>query len=103
MQTWGLELEMRATPQMPVLVPPQTWRATQPPSVERCVAAFEHAQSFTIGAEEELLLVDRDSLDLAHEVPCVLKAIGHDHRFAPELRAAQLEIITPVCATAADV
>jgi carboxylate-amine ligase len=33
----------------------------------------------------------------------VLDRLGRDGRFAPELRAAQLEIITPVCATASDV
>jgi glutamate---cysteine ligase / carboxylate-amine ligase len=47
------------------------------------------------------MLVERSSGELAHEVARVLPEF--DRRFAPELRAAQLEIITPVCATAADV
>jgi glutamate---cysteine ligase / carboxylate-amine ligase len=82
------------------LTPPRAWPAS-PLRVDRCVAAFEETQSFTIGAEEELMLVHRASGDLAHEVDRVLDP--SDSRFAPELRAAQLEIITPICATAADV
>jgi glutamate---cysteine ligase / carboxylate-amine ligase len=82
------------------LAPPRAWPYS-PLRVERCVAAFDETQSFTIGAEEELMLVHRGSGDLAHEVDRVLDR--SDSRFAPELRAAQLEIITPVCATAADV
>jgi len=89
--------------ELPSLVPSPAWAEAVPLTVERCLAAFDHATSFTIGAEEELMLVDRTSLDLAHEGARVLQLVGRDGRFAPELRAAQLEIITPVCATAADV
>ena len=85
------------------VAPLRGWAASAPLTVERCLAAFEHATSFTIGAEEELMLVDTASLDLAHESGRVLEPLRGDRRFAPELRAAQLEIITPVCATAADV
>jgi len=67
------------------------------------VAAFDHATSFTVGVEEELMLVDRRTLDLSPEVARVLDLLGRDGRFEPELRAAQLEIVTPVCVTASDV
>jgi carboxylate-amine ligase len=79
------------------------WAVGREPTVEACVAAFDHATSFTIGAEEELMLLDRATSDLAHDVKSVLAGVASDRRFAPELRAAQLEIITPVCASAADV
>jgi carboxylate-amine ligase len=71
-------------------------------TLERCLAAFEHEHAFTIGVEEELMLVERDSLDLAPVIHEVLGLLAGDDRFASELRAAQIEIITPVCATAAD-
>src|SRR3954452_13472432 len=34
------------------------WEPTPPLTVTRCRAAFEHARPFTVGAEEELMLVD---------------------------------------------
>jgi glutamate---cysteine ligase / carboxylate-amine ligase len=83
------------------VAPQRAWPPSASLSVERCRAAFDQAVSFTIGAEEELMLVQRESGELAHEADRVLPLV--DSRFAPELRAAQLEIITPVCVTAADV
>jgi carboxylate-amine ligase len=83
------------------LAPPRAWPPTHALSVERFEAAFDAPEPFTIGAEEELMLVDRESLDLVPEAQRVLA--GLDSRYASELRAAQLEIVTPVCATAADV
>src|SRR5215217_7682286 len=85
------------------LAPARGWPAAGAPTVERCVAAFDHATSFTVGVEEELMLVDRRTLDLSPEVARVLDLLGRDGRFEPELRAAQLEIVTPVCVTASDV
>jgi len=78
------------------------WEPTPPLTVTRCRAAFEHARPFTVGAEEELMLVDPVSFDLAPVIEDVLPLVCGDGRFVKELRAAQIEIVTPVCATAAD-
>jgi carboxylate-amine ligase len=74
---------------------PPVWELSAPLTVARVVAAFEHTLSFTIGVEEELMLVDAETFDLA-------PLLAGDRRFSRELRAAQIEIITPVCMTAAD-
>ena len=65
-------------------------------------------QNFTIGIEEEYLLVDPVSRDLAAEPPAELleecqrritAEIGH---VAPEFLRAQLEVDTPVCRSLAE-
>ncbi len=55
----------------------------------------------TIGAEEELLLVDRDG-GLAPVAAQIKSALADDRRFALEFRAAQIETVSPVCVTAVD-
>ncbi|MFL5952565.1 MAG: YbdK family carboxylate-amine ligase [Gaiellaceae bacterium] len=81
---------------------PPAWEVTPPLTVGGCRATFEHATSFTVGVEEELMLVERRSLELAPAIDDVLPLLGGDTQFSKELRAAQIEIVTPVCATAAD-
>src|SRR4051794_9740360 len=56
----------------------------------------------TVGIEEELMLVDAGTLDLAPRAHAVLAATGGDPRFKPELPAAQLEIAVPPAATVAE-
>src|SRR3954470_4508600 len=56
-----------------------TWLATR--GVKRCRAAFEHARPFTVGAEEELMLVDPVSFDLAPVIEDVLPLVSGDGRF----------------------
>jgi carboxylate-amine ligase len=72
-----------------------------PLGVEDWVAAFERHSRFTIGVEEELMLLDPVTLDLAPVAPDLLPLVGDPH-FSTELNAAQLEIITPVCGTATE-
>jgi carboxylate-amine ligase len=62
-------------------------------------AAFEEPAPMTVGIEEELMLLDAHSLDLAPRAPEVLAATGGDPRFKPELPAAQVEIAVPPAAT----
>jgi glutamate---cysteine ligase / carboxylate-amine ligase len=62
-------------------------------------AAFEIEAPLTIGVEEELMLLDPDSLDLAPVATKLLARTGGDPRFKLELPAAQLEIVTPPLAT----
>lgn len=62
-------------------------------------AAFEAPGPPTVGLEEELMLLDPETLDLAPRAPEVLAALGGDPRFKLELPASQLEIITAPHAT----
>jgi glutamate---cysteine ligase / carboxylate-amine ligase len=58
-------------------------------------AAFDSAKAFTIGIEEELMLLDPLTFDLAPRARELLARTGHDERFKLELPAAQLELLTP--------
>jgi carboxylate-amine ligase len=71
-------------------------------TVTEAVAAFNHRHSFTVGVEEELMLVDTETLELAPAVDEVMGVLGSDERFARELRPSQIEIVSRVCTTAAD-
>jgi glutamate---cysteine ligase / carboxylate-amine ligase len=79
------------------------WDVTPPLTVARCEAAFEHTLPFTVGVEEEVMLVEPETFDLAPAIDSVLPLMEGDARFCKELRAAQIEIVTPVCVNAADV
>ncbi|SLN09797.1 Carboxylate-amine ligase YbdK [Roseovarius litorisediminis] len=59
------------------------------------------APDFTIGIEEEYLLVDRDSLALADAPPELLTACQNDleDQVSPEFLTCQIEIGTKVCRT----
>lgn len=65
--------------------------------------AFDAPEPLTLGLEEELMLLDSDSLDLA---PCareLMERVGDDERFKPEMPAAQFEIVTPPRSRVSDV
>jgi carboxylate-amine ligase len=55
---------------------------------------------FTIGIEEELMLLDPDTLDLAHGIEAVLGSVDAEHATSvkPELFQSVLEIATKPCA-----
>lgn len=59
---------------------------------------------FTVGIEEELMLIDADSLDLAQEVEAVLAAVPSqlEGQVKRELMQSVLEVATTPCATVAD-
>jgi glutamate---cysteine ligase / carboxylate-amine ligase len=61
--------------------------------------AFEAAGPMTVGVEEELMLLDAETLDLAPRAAEVLERVRGDPRFKPELPAAQLEIVLPPAST----
>src|SRR5438270_851466 len=68
--------------------------------------AFGQSEPYTLGVEEEYMLLDGESFDLVQHIDTVLAAIeGHEleTRINPELMQSVLEIATPVCHTAADV
>jgi glutamate---cysteine ligase / carboxylate-amine ligase len=62
-------------------------------------AAFEREEPMTIGAEEELMLLDPVDHDLAPEAVRVLELLEGDARFKPELPASQIESLTTPAAT----
>jgi carboxylate-amine ligase len=57
-------------------------------------AAFDAAVDGTVGLEEELMLLDAGTLDLAPRAAEVIAGLGGDARFKLEMPAAQLEIVT---------
>jgi carboxylate-amine ligase len=63
---------------------------------------FSGQPGSTVGLEEELILLDPESLLPANGVELVLARLAGDGRFRPELRAAQLELVSPICLTVAD-
>ncbi|HKP91447.1 MAG TPA: YbdK family carboxylate-amine ligase [Thermoleophilaceae bacterium] len=62
-------------------------------------AAFESDRPLTVGIEEELMLLDPATLDLAPRSEELLERTGRDPRFKLELPAAQIEIVSPPAAT----
>ena len=68
--------------------------------------AYGKSDPYTLGVEEEYMLLDGETFDLVQHVDTVLAATsGHEleSRINPELMQSVLEIATPVCHTAADV
>jgi glutamate---cysteine ligase / carboxylate-amine ligase len=68
--------------------------------------SFGRGDPYTLGVEEEYMLLDAETYDLVQHVDTVLAAVaGHEleARINPELMQSVLEITTPVCRTAADV
>jgi len=67
---------------------------------------FGDSDPFTLGVEEEYMLLDPESFDLVQHIDTVLDAVQGDEladRINSELMQSVLEIATPVCRTAADV
>jgi carboxylate-amine ligase len=67
---------------------------------------FGAGDPFTLGVEEEYMLLDGDSFDLVQHVDTVLSAVTNGdsrERIGPELMQSVVEISTPVCADVAEV
>src|SRR5262249_42832672 len=68
--------------------------------------SFGKGDPFTLGVEEEYMLLDSETFDLVQHIDTVLAAVaGHEleERINAELMQSVIEITTPVCRTAADV
>src|SRR5947209_15488903 len=68
--------------------------------------AFGKSDPYTLGVEEEYMLLDSETFDLVQHIDTVLAATtGHEleSRINPELMQSVLEIATPVCHSASDV
>ncbi len=67
---------------------------------------FGDSDPYTLGVEEEYMLLDAETFDLVQHIDTVLAAVaGHEleTRINAELMQSVLEIATPVCRTAGDV
>jgi carboxylate-amine ligase len=67
---------------------------------------FGDSPPFTLGVEEEYMLLDPETFDLVQHVDMVLTAVQNGEfteRIGPELMQSVVEISTPVCRTAGDV
>jgi carboxylate-amine ligase len=68
--------------------------------------AFGTSDPYTLGVEEEYMLLDSETFDLVQHIDTVLAAVqGHElePRINAELMQSVIEIATPVCHTAGDV
>ena len=66
---------------------------------------FGDGPAYTLGVEEEYMLLDGDSFDLVQRIDTVLAAfVGHEDeaQMKPELMQSTLEVATPVCRTAGE-
>jgi glutamate---cysteine ligase / carboxylate-amine ligase len=68
------------------------------PSVAKLRAIFDAAPAYTVGIEDEVMLLDPGSLELVPYAQQVLARLNDDQRFKLELPASQLEIVTPASA-----
>src|SRR6267142_6268234 len=67
---------------------------------------FGQSDPYTLGVEEEYMLLDGETFDLVQHIDTVLAAVeGHEleNRINAELMQSVLEIATPICRTPADV
>ena len=67
---------------------------------------FGAGDQYTLGVEEEYMLLDNESFDLVQHVDTVLSAAQNGEltdRIGPELMQSVVEISTPVCESVADV
>jgi glutamate---cysteine ligase / carboxylate-amine ligase len=67
---------------------------------------FGATPPYTLGVEEEYMLLDPESFDLVQHVDTVLTAVRENEmveRIGPELMQSVVEISTPVCHTAGDI
>lgn len=74
---------------------------TPPPSSAQLRAVFDEPSALTVGVEEEVVLLDAETLDLAPRGAALLAAAGPNAPFKLEMPAAQVEIVGSPAATAA--
>ncbi len=70
-----------------------------PPTAADLRARFDAAPAYTVGIEDEVMVLDPDSLELTPRAREVLARMGGDPRYKLELPASQLEIVVPPSAT----
>jgi carboxylate-amine ligase len=70
-----------------------------PPTAAELRARFDAAPAYTVGIEDEVMVLDPHTYELVPRAREVLARAGEDHRFKLELPASQLEILTAPFAT----
>ncbi len=91
---------------MKQLVPRSITGLADAPAASVVDHKFGASEPYTLGVEEEYMLLDPESFDLVQHIEMVLDAIQGDElasRLNAELMQSVLEIATPVCRTAGDV
>jgi carboxylate-amine ligase len=74
-----------------------------PPSGKALRAAFDHPVDLTVAAEEELLVLDPRTFDLTSAAPGLFLSLDDAERYRQEISPAQLEIVSGICTTSAEV
>jgi len=90
----------------PQVVPPSITGLEHSPRASVLDHRFGSSPQYTLGVEEEYMLLDPTSYDLVQHIETVLEAVEGDElgeRINAELMQSVLEIATPVCHTAGDV
>jgi carboxylate-amine ligase len=67
--------------------------------------SFGQGDPYTLGVEEEYMLLDGETFDLVQRIDTILAAfVGHEEeaRMKPELMQSTLEVATPVCRSAGE-
>jgi glutamate---cysteine ligase / carboxylate-amine ligase len=82
--------------------PTAEMHALPPPTAEDLRGAFDQTPPYTIGIEEEVMLLHPDSLELTPCAPELLARLAGDPRFKLELPAAHLEIALPPVGSAGE-
>jgi glutamate---cysteine ligase / carboxylate-amine ligase len=88
------------------VVPPSITGVAGAPAASVLDHRFGESDPFTLGVEEEYMLLDPESFDLVQHIEAVLDAAEGDElaeRLNAELMQSVLEIATPICRTTADV
>jgi len=76
---------------------------TATPSAHELREAFDRAAPYTIGIEEEVMLLDPETLELAPRAQELIERLSGDPRFKLELPASHVEIVLPPLRDAAAV
>jgi carboxylate-amine ligase len=84
------------------LDPVPRWDGRGTPDIDAWRAHFEHEQPYRIGMEDELFLHDEATGGLTGLPRELRSAFEREERFASELPAGQLEVITPPCETVSE-
>jgi len=88
------------------VIPPSITGIVDAPAASVVDHKFGASDPYTLGVEEEYMLLDPQSFDLVQHIETVLDAVAGDEladRINSELMQSVLEIATPVCTTAGDV
>ncbi len=91
---------------MKQVVPPSITGVEGAPAASVLDHKFGASDPFTLGVEEEYMLLDPETFDLVQHIETVLDAVQGDEladQINAELMQSVLEIATPVCETAGDV